>query len=387
MITAQDLRPTSVGTGSPLQKDPAVRWWALVGVAWSSLCVYSVTRWLLGGFAHSDRLPGPDGAPHGTTSYIWVWFGIFYGLAAVAFYVAIVKPWQRERRLTADGYLLLSTTTFWCSDPGMNYFQQYLTYNQRLPNLGCPMCFFPGYNPSARHPAEGPWTAGFDFGSAWIAVVLGGWVMCRAQQRWPQRGWVAPVLSVFAFAVVFDLVTEILWVMPGMYVYTGVATRPVRREVLPVPDHRTLAWWRMIRRLLSPALLQERQGGDALRAGKLHPDRERRAAWRHPLVGPGRWGGTSSSGSSTTSRWPGSLCAGTTPRPTPTPGHTWLERTAARGPTSPAPTRASACARTPVACTSPPTAKWSPREGSQSRRSECCSQRIPAARLTGSPSC
>jgi len=63
---------------------------------------------------------------------------VFPAIALFTFYWTIVRPWRRERRLTADGILFLSLwSVWWFTDPMGNYHRIMYVYNSASVNLGC----------------------------------------------------------------------------------------------------------------------------------------------------------------------------------------------------------------------------------------------------------
>jgi hypothetical protein len=154
------------------------------------------------------------------------WTVAFVLMAAFAAYHSFFKPWRRDGKLSSDGLMLIAFLSMWSQDPWINYSRQYFTYNQHLLNLGCWQCFFPGYQSHASFIGEGLW-AGLDYVSiAWLAILGGCWVMHWMQKRWPRIGRWGVIGTILVVAIVFDFLTEILWILPGIYTYVGAAGGP-----------------------------------------------------------------------------------------------------------------------------------------------------------------
>src|SRR5438105_9537000 len=90
-----------------------VKWWATLGLIWLSLIAFSTARWLLGGHAHSTGV-GPSHEPTFMTVWVRIMEVSFVVLAIAALYLAVIRPWRRDKRLSWDGiFVLACATIYW----------------------------------------------------------------------------------------------------------------------------------------------------------------------------------------------------------------------------------------------------------------------------------
>jgi hypothetical protein len=149
---------------------------------------------------------------------------IVFGLIALGTcYWLIIKPWRAERRLTTDGLLFLSFGfVWWFTDPLGNYGRVAYLYSSVTVNLGCPQCYFPGWQSRINSYAEPMWGQFFDLGAFVLITLAGCRVLGWYRRKWPDHGRLRAVLFTFAVLTVFDFFCEVYWLRLGLYVYPNM---------------------------------------------------------------------------------------------------------------------------------------------------------------------
>jgi hypothetical protein len=196
-----------------------IKWWAALGVLSLGLIAFSWGRWLLGGHAHPTSV-GADPVPGYMVAAARIHEVVFLAVGLFGLYWTIVRPWKRERRLGFDGMLCIALATNWMlQDPWLNYGRVFFTYNSALVNFGCPQCYIPGWQSFGQTMSE-PIIFAFSwyFGFALFSVFLFCRVMRWFQNKWPRFGKLGPIFFIFCTTIVFDAVTELLWLRSGLYV-------------------------------------------------------------------------------------------------------------------------------------------------------------------------
>ena len=202
------------------RRRPAVVWWASAGAAVIVFQLYLYGRWLASG---PTATPRPDMPGHIAVSAVILQV---LGVAALIVFgwLFVVRPLRRDRRLGADGLLILAYLTCFWQDLGSNYLHYWVVYNPAWVNLGSWYEFIPGWVPPLGNTQPAPLlfflpmypVIGFGF------TLIGCAVLRRAEARW---GRLSPVRR-FAVAVVvlyaLDFVLEVAWLRIGVYSYTGV---------------------------------------------------------------------------------------------------------------------------------------------------------------------
>jgi hypothetical protein len=158
----------------------------------------------------------------------------------VAFWLLLVRPWRRERRIQLDGLLCLVFLSLYWQDIICNYLQHFATYNTVFINFGSWNADIPGWlSPNGEKIAE-PFLFS---GPVYVYIVLGAvigvnWAMRRAERRKPGRSVAGLLLAAFAFFFVLDLVLEPAFMWLGFYSYPGsvraLSLFPGTRYQMPV---------------------------------------------------------------------------------------------------------------------------------------------------------
>jgi hypothetical protein len=237
MATAVMDRRSPVPDLEPGKITP-VKWWAAGGVLVLGLIAISVSRWLLGGHAHPTTI-GRSDVPTFMVVAVRIHEAVFSAIAVVAVWWTIVRPWRRERRLTADGILLLSLwSVWWFTDPMGNYHRIMYVYNTASVNLGCPQCWLPGWQSRTGTYAEPIiWGQAFYIGVFVLLTLLGCRFLAWYRRRWPSHGRIVAVLALLTVFTVFDLFCEIYWIRLGLYTYVNLPLALFSHHYYRVPLH------------------------------------------------------------------------------------------------------------------------------------------------------
>jgi hypothetical protein len=199
--------------------------WATAGGLILALQVYVWIRWITG--PYFERVdPGPTDPPQFMKVALILWQIGSPALFPVAIWWFIIRPWRRERRITLDGMIMVSTGLFFFQDPLLNYINTWCTYNAWAFNMGSWAPHVPGWLSPERPGAQvaeplGINVSGYAYGVL-LCTILGCWVMRKAQQRWPNIGTKGLIAVAAVFGFVFDFIMEGLILMPlGMYTFPG----------------------------------------------------------------------------------------------------------------------------------------------------------------------
>lgn len=129
-----------------------VKIWATAGGIILAFQIYVWIRWITGPyFTRVD--PGPTDPPTFMKIALMMWQIGSPVLFPVAIWWFIIRPWRRERRITLDGMIMVSTGLFFFQDPLLNYINTWCTYNAWAFNMGSWAPHVPGWM-SPRSPAR-----------------------------------------------------------------------------------------------------------------------------------------------------------------------------------------------------------------------------------------
>ena len=201
-----------------------VKWWAGLGVLFTLVAMGIWGAWLLS---------GPERTPPGTSTLptwmricldIQLWGGLL-GMG-VALYFFLIRPWRRAGALTLDGMFVIAFLLTYWQDPMMNSLVPYALYNSRLPNWGSWAGNIPWWHyPNGRQVTEPIlWDLPVYIYALFGVVVLGGGLMRKCKERWPQLSKVQLVGICFVFMALADLLIEPFWIRTGIFVFNGVFT-------------------------------------------------------------------------------------------------------------------------------------------------------------------
>lgn len=225
MATAtQECRPSPAVASTAAPPSPIKAF-----AVWGGLCIafiaYVWIKWLTGPYAQSVEI-GPSHEPGWMSTVQTVWQVLAVPAMLVTFYVFLIRPWRRERRLATDGLLCIGFLLLWFQDPLTNYFQPWVTYNSNLVNAGSWVKAIPGWmsygDPRHQLPEPVLFTPEV-YVFLWLGIsALGTAAMRRAKARMPHWGPYRLLAFCWLLLALVDLVAEGLIFMPlGFYTYGG----------------------------------------------------------------------------------------------------------------------------------------------------------------------
>lgn len=197
--------------------------WAALGVALMSFQVFVLARWIFG----PHFIPTPTGSDALPRWQAVMFTALQIGVpvaAAVLFYLWVIRPLRRYRRLTTDAMIALSASTVFFWDMVMNYTSVSLLYNSHLLNRGAwangswPTWISPNANrlPEPLLIVPPAYTA-----LVFSQVIIVLWVVRKLKTRWPQLGVPSTIALIFVGLVITDTVIEGLVLRTGAYAYPG----------------------------------------------------------------------------------------------------------------------------------------------------------------------
>ena len=212
-------QPAALAPMTPTKSKPVVLW-AYLGAAFLVLEAYIVAAWILSGDATrtptgTTPLPGWMKA----TTHGWEIGGLV--VLAIFIHGVVIRPWRREGHITLDGMLTFVCLSLYWQDPLVNYTQTFATYNAAFINFGSWGPHIPGWlSPNGNLFAEPVfWTAPVYVYLMFGGVILAGWVMRKAHERWPRSSRLRLFLVAWAFLAGMDLLWEPLFMRLGFFSY------------------------------------------------------------------------------------------------------------------------------------------------------------------------
>lgn len=197
--------------------------WAALGAILLAFEIYVLGSWLLG----SNFIPTPPGADPISPAYRNFLIGVQVAvpLATLAcWWVWIIKPILRERRVTSDVMIASAAVMIFFWDMCMNYTSVQLLYNSHMVNFGAwANGSWPGWiSPKAQLLPEPifvspPGYTCLVFGQ----VVFICWLLRKASARWGNLS-VFQILGLIVLGLtVVDSLIEIALLRSGLYAYPG----------------------------------------------------------------------------------------------------------------------------------------------------------------------
>lgn len=199
----------------------AVTWWAAFGAFNLAVLIYEWASWLISGRAQQNTI-GADQVPAAMKITMDV---IEFGVAAAAIFAGywfVIRPWRRERRLTFDGMLYISSLLMClASDPWGAILRPVYVYNSYMFNLGCPQCqnpLFVGSNMQTHYVEPLVAVTGFYGMMLFPGILVTCWIMRKLRARYPGLSDGKLVLAMLPIAFLLDLV-EVPWMLLGLWSY------------------------------------------------------------------------------------------------------------------------------------------------------------------------
>jgi hypothetical protein len=199
--------------------------WAIVGALILAAEAWVLIRWVTG--PYFARVPsGPSVPPTWMKVSLIAWqvVSIPAALGLVVWFV--VRPWLRDRRIGADGLLVIAFCTMWFQDPISSYGGHWFTYNSWMVNFGSWVNDIPGWmsygRPGAMLSEPILFTPAAYVYIFVIVMLFGSWVMRKTRARFPGLSNLGLVLVCYAVMIVFDVVLEgVVWMPMGIFGYHG----------------------------------------------------------------------------------------------------------------------------------------------------------------------
>lgn len=217
---------TGVGTVRNNIRGYAVRpvvFWAVLGALFLAFQLMVLGRWVTGpNFVSTD--PGPDPIS-GARQIFFVVMQVAVPVATLLmFWVMLIRPWIREKRMTTDGRLIIAAAMIFFWDMSMNYSSTVLFYNAHLLNFGSwslgswPTWFSPRGNvlPEPVLVAIPGYTC-MVFSQALFIC----WLLRKAKARWPQMGVASVLFLIVVGLTIVDSLIEIILIRTEIYAYPG----------------------------------------------------------------------------------------------------------------------------------------------------------------------
>jgi hypothetical protein len=184
-------------------------------------------KWISG--PNFERVPVGASPMEGWRSVLLQAMQIGFTLGGiVALYFFLLRPWLRERRLTFDGLLALSTLLVSIYDPMSSYFHYWFTYNAFFLNRGSAVTEIPGWVPFAEPAHQIAWPMLLIPGEYVVLFVvlsmLGCWILRSMHRRWSHvRGisWIAGTTVFFTLCAMSVLLEGFLLLPLGVYQMSG----------------------------------------------------------------------------------------------------------------------------------------------------------------------
>ena len=202
-----------------------VQLWAIAGGLILAFQLFVWIKWVTGPY-FVEVPTGPSEPPIEMKIALIIWTGVIMTGFPIAIWYFLIRPWRRERRITTDGMLMMSTGLFFFQDPLLNYFNTWCSYNTWMWNRGSWVQDIPGWmswgKPGAMMPEPLLMNLpGYSFGVLMI-LIAGCWVMRKTKERWPNISNLGLLGVLFLWTFVFDVIMEGYFLMPmGLYVYPG----------------------------------------------------------------------------------------------------------------------------------------------------------------------
>ena len=214
-----DLTTTTVGQSKKVR--PIVGW-AAIGGACLAFEIYLLIRWPLSGdMKHIGS--GPTPVPASIKFNVVTQEVLTVVLCILGLYYFLIRPWRRAGHIMSDGLMIIAIGIMFWQDPLGDYVGPWSMYNGYSANLGSWLRGVPGVAfPHPERLAEPIFTTVLGFvGGMFLTIVLGNFLMRKAQERWPSLTNFRLILCVFVAYMFVDFVIEFGNVLEGLYVFPG----------------------------------------------------------------------------------------------------------------------------------------------------------------------
>jgi hypothetical protein len=202
------------------RKVKPVKWLALVGAFFLGLQAYAFTAWIVS---------GPKPVPTGVTPVPSWMRPTGYTIEAVAgilfifaLYYLVVRPLRRDGRLHYDSLMFLACLTLYWSDPYVNWFRVWFSYNTAsVHQWNSWLQFLPFVQlPRASQFAEAPLLTWPVYATFFVPpLMFTCFIMRKSRQRWPRLGMAGQFAIAFVCFFALDTFIEWAFIRAGVYVY------------------------------------------------------------------------------------------------------------------------------------------------------------------------
>jgi hypothetical protein len=230
-VTTTPRRPEELFAGPPRaaaveqKKVPGVKLWAFWGALLIAFESFVLIKWVTG--PNFKRVPaGPTPVPEAIKIAATAMTALGVPLTIFVLWRWLIRPWRRERRVTAHGLMLIWFGTFaWFFDPFANFFHAYFTYNNWLPNMGSWVADIPGWT-SITAGTPGHMQAypllfvipAYIWGLFGLAA-LTAYFMRRMRARYEAMSNAALLALTYAFITPIFFLLEVIYMRCGIYGY------------------------------------------------------------------------------------------------------------------------------------------------------------------------
>ncbi|MFE3001693.1 spirocyclase AveC family protein [Nocardia sp. NPDC059246] len=216
---------------SPRNDDPRprqivpVKAWATVGALILAAVGFVFIRWMTS--PYFTTTPSGPSDPPAWMKICLVAMQIILPLGELGLICwFVVRPWLQDRRIGADGILVIAFATLFFWDPISSYAGHWFTYNSWLFNKGSWLHSVPGSLAFGKPGQEQAYPLLVIPGAYvcifMLTVALGGWVMRTARSRMPRIGTFGLLVITYPVMVLFDVVFEgIVFEPMGAWSYPG----------------------------------------------------------------------------------------------------------------------------------------------------------------------
>ena len=220
-VVGRISRTAHVVVRQPVQP---VQIWSVIGVILLALQIWYTVHWIL-----SDQFvavpSGPDVPPEWMRMALDIGQVVMTLIWCFSFYWFVLRPWQREKRFTTDGLIMIGCTLASGWDALSDVGQYWFTYNSYLVNRGSVLGVMPITLSPHTAGANEAWPM-FFINTLYGNFVVVAIIMCAllrfVQSKMPQIGTFSLIAICFALGGVADFIIEGMVLLPlGFWTYPG----------------------------------------------------------------------------------------------------------------------------------------------------------------------